>query len=132
MIVEMRTYSIRIGAMRDFLELSGHEVELAASRAEDDVVVVLATGLAAVGTALVARPVVVVAGDRIRAAGAASTVPIPSEADKIDVGVGVYKDSAGNTPILRAVTALPGSPWRRSARKPSSIAVSPNSSPSSG
>ena len=32
----------------------------------------------------VSNSVVVVAGDRIRAAGAASTVPIPAEADKID------------------------------------------------
>src|SRR4028119_2462786 len=31
--------------------------------------------------------------------------------DKIDVGVGVYKDAAGNTPILRAVKAAEKILW---------------------
>src|SRR5947209_4688789 len=50
--------------------------------------------------------VVVTAGDHVRAAGAASTVPIPAEADKIDGSgkflipalVDVYDGTANNVP----------------------------------
>ena len=34
-------------------------------------------------------------------------------ADKIDVGVGVYRDGAGNTPILRAVKAAEKLLWEQ-------------------
>ena len=37
--------------------------------------------------------------------------------DKIDVGVGVYRDGAGNTPILRAVKAAEKLLWERQQTK---------------
>ena len=41
--------------------------------------------------------------------------------DKIDVGVGVYRDAAGNTPILRA-SRRPSAAWSR-PRRPNPISA---------
>jgi aspartate/tyrosine/aromatic aminotransferase len=51
-------------------------------------------------------------------------------ADKIDVGVGVFRDAAGETPILKVMKRPSGSCSRRSRPRPISEAPATSVSPS--